>query len=53
MNDYGFIGHPMRKDFPLTGYVQVRYDDEVKRVVTEPVELSANLRTFTNQSYTY
>ena len=39
MTDYGFEGHPLRKDFPLTGYVEVRYDDEQKRVVYEPVEL--------------
>src|SRR5439155_20784494 len=37
LTDYGFHGHPMRKDFPMTGYVEVRYDDELKRVVYEPV----------------
>ncbi len=39
LTDYGFEGHPLRKDFPLTGYVEVRYDDEQKRVVYEPVKL--------------
>ncbi len=39
LTDYGFDGHPLRKDFPLTGYVEVRYDDEKKRVVYEPVKL--------------
>ena len=38
LTDYGFHGHPMRKDFPMTGYVEVRYDDEQKRVVYEPVK---------------
>ena len=37
LTDYGFDGHPLRKDFPLTGFVEVRYDDEIKRVVYEPV----------------
>lgn len=46
LTDYGFEGHPMRKDFPLTGYVEVRYDDEVKRVVYEPVELRQEFRNF-------
>jgi len=46
LTDYGFQGHPGRKDFPVTGYYQVRYDDEVKRVVTEPVELAQQIRTF-------
>jgi NADH:ubiquinone oxidoreductase subunit C len=46
LNDYGFQGHPFRKDFPLTGYYQVRYDEEVKRVVSEPVELAQQIRTF-------
>ena len=39
LTDYGFSGHPLRKDFPLTGHVEVRYDDEAKRVVYEPVKL--------------
>ena len=46
MTDYGFDGHPLRKDFPLTGYVEVRYDDEQKRVVDEPVKLTQEFRTF-------
>lgn len=46
LTDYGFSGHPQRKDFPLTGFVEVRYDDEVKRVVCEPVELSQEFRKF-------
>ncbi|KAG0037077.1 putative NADH-ubiquinone oxidoreductase 30.4 kDa subunit, mitochondrial [Podila clonocystis] len=46
LTDYGFEGHPMRKDFPLTGYVEVRYDDEKKRVVVEPVELAQAFRNF-------
>ncbi len=40
LTDYGFHGHPLRKDFPMTGYVEVRYDDELKRVVYEPVKLT-------------
>jgi NADH-quinone oxidoreductase subunit C len=50
LTDYGFQGHPMRKDFPLTGYVEVRYDDELKRVVYEPVELTQEFRTFDFES---
>ncbi len=46
MTDYGFEGHPLRKDFPLTGYVEVRYDDEQKRVVYEPVKLTQEFRNF-------
>ncbi len=46
LTDYGFDGHPLRKDFPLTGYVEVRYDDEKKRVVYEPVSLNQDFRTF-------
>jgi NADH-quinone oxidoreductase subunit C len=46
LTDYGFDGHPLRKDFPLTGFVEVRYDDEKKRVVYEPVELSAGIPHF-------
>jgi NADH-quinone oxidoreductase subunit C len=46
LTDYGFQGHPLRKDFPLTGYVEVRYDDEQKRVVYEPVKLPQDWRTF-------
>jgi NADH-quinone oxidoreductase subunit C len=46
LTDYGFEGHPLRKDFPLTGYVEVRYDDEQKRVVYEPVRLTQDFRRF-------
>ena len=46
LTDYGFHGHPMRKDFPMTGYVEVRYDDELKRVVYEPVKLTQEFRQF-------
>jgi len=46
LTDYGFDGHPLRKDFPLTGYVEVRYDDVQKRVVYEPVKLSQDFRNF-------
>jgi NADH-quinone oxidoreductase subunit C len=46
LTDYGFQGHPLRKDFPLTGYVEVRYDDAQKRVVYEPVKLTQEFRSF-------
>jgi NADH-quinone oxidoreductase subunit C len=46
LTDYGFEGHPLRKDFPLTGFVEVRYDDEQKRVVYEPVKLTQEFRNF-------
>jgi NADH-quinone oxidoreductase subunit C len=46
LTDYGFEGHPLRKDFPLTGYVEVRYDEESKRVVYEPVKLVQEFRSF-------
>lgn len=46
LTDYGFEGHPLRKDFPLTGFVEVRYDEELKRVVNEPVRLTQEFRTF-------
>ena len=46
LTDYGFEGHPLRKDFPLTGHVEVRYDDEQKRVVYEPVKLTQEFRSF-------
>lgn len=46
LTDYGFQGHPLRKDFPLTGFVEVRYDNELKRVVYEPVKLEQEYRTF-------
>jgi NADH-quinone oxidoreductase subunit C len=46
LTDYGFQGHPLRKDFPLTGFVEVRYDDEQKRVMYDPVRLTQEFRTF-------
>jgi len=46
LTDYGFEGHPLRKDFPLTGFVEVRYDEEKKQVVYEPVELRQEFRNF-------
>jgi NADH-quinone oxidoreductase subunit C len=46
LTDYGFNGHPLRKDFPLTGYVEVRYDEDRKQVVNEPVSLPADFRNF-------
>lgn len=46
LTDYGFEGHPLRKDFPLTGYVEVRYDEDQKRVVYEPVKLTQEFRVF-------
>jgi len=46
LTDYGFNGHPLRKDFPLTGFVEVFYNDELKRIVSENLELSQELRNF-------
>jgi NADH-quinone oxidoreductase subunit C len=46
LTDYGFDGHPQRKDFPLTGYVEVRYDETQKRVIYEPVKLTQDFRSF-------
>jgi NADH-quinone oxidoreductase subunit C len=46
LTDYGFEGHPLRKDFPLTGYVEMRYDEDQKRVVYEPVKLKQEFRSF-------
>jgi NADH-quinone oxidoreductase subunit C len=46
LTDYGFEGHPLRKDFPLTGFVELRYDDELKRVVYSPVRLAQEFRNF-------
>ena len=46
LTDYGFEGHPLRKDFPLTGYVEVRYDEQQKRVIYEPVKLDQEFRNF-------
>lgn len=50
LTDYGFDGHPLRKDFPLTGFVEVRYDDEQKRVIYEPVHLRQEFRDFDFES---
>ncbi len=50
LTDYGFDGHPMRKDFPLTGYVELRYDPDQRRVVYEPVKLTQEFRTFDFES---
>jgi NADH-quinone oxidoreductase subunit C len=50
LTDYGFQGYPLRKDFPLTGYVEVRYDDNAKRVVYEPVKLTQEFRSFDFES---
>lgn len=50
LTDYGFQGHPLRKDFPTTGYVEVRYDETQKRVVYEPVKLAQEMRSFDFQS---
>ena len=46
LTDYGFEGHPLRKDFPLSGYVEVRYDDSEKRVITESIQISQDFRYF-------
>ena len=46
LTDYGFEGHPMRKDFPLSGYIELRYDESKKRVITESIQLSQEFRTF-------
>ena len=50
LTDYGFEGHPLRKDFPLTGHTEVRYSEETKKVVTEPVKLEQNYRNFDYES---
>lgn len=50
LTDYGFTGHPLRKDFPVTGFVEVRYDDEMKRVAYEPVKLTQEFRNFDFES---
>ena len=47
LTDYGFEGHPLRKDFPLSGYVELRYDTKKKRIISEPVELAQEFRSFT------
>jgi NADH-quinone oxidoreductase subunit C len=50
LTDYGFEGHPLRKDFPLSGYVELRYDDSQKRVIYEPIEMSQEYRIFNFKS---
>ena len=50
LTDYDFDGHPLRKDFPLTGFIQVRFDDELGKVVNEPVKLDQEFRNFDNLS---
>ena len=50
LTDYGFTGHPLRKDFPVSGFVEVRYDDETKRVAYEPVRLAQEFRNFDFES---
>ncbi|MDA7593957.1 NADH-quinone oxidoreductase subunit C [Candidatus Pelagibacter sp.] len=50
LTDYGFEGHPLRKDFPLTGHTEVRYSEEQKRVISEPVKLEQNYRNFDYES---
>lgn len=50
LTDYGFEGHPLRKDFPISGYVEVKYDESKKRIVVEPLELSQDFRLFTFNS---
>ena len=50
LTDYGFKGHPLRKDFPLTGFTQVKFDDELGKVISEPVKLEQEYRTFDNLS---
>ena len=50
LTDYNFEGHPLRKDFPLTGHTEVRYNEEVKKVIYEPVKLEQNYRNFDYES---
>ena len=50
LTDYGFEGHPLRKDFPLTGHSEVRYSEELKKVISEPVKLEQNYRNFDYES---
>jgi len=46
LTDYGFTGHPLRKNFPVTGYIQVRYDETLKRIIIEPIHLTQDFRLF-------
>ena len=50
LTDYGFEGHPLRKDFPLTGHIEVRYNEEKKKVINEPIKLEQNYRNFDYES---
>ena len=50
LTDYGFVGHPLRKDFPLTGHSEVRYSEDEKKVISEPVKLEQNFRNFDYES---
>ena len=50
LTDYGFVGHPLRKDFPMTGHTEVRYSEEQKKVISEPVKLEQNYRNFDYES---
>ena len=50
LTDYGFEGHPLRKDFPLSGHTEVRYSEDQKKVISEPVKLEQNYRNFDNES---
>ena len=50
LTDYDFVGHPLRKDFPLTGFTQVKFDDELGKVISEPVKLEQEYRNFNNLS---
>ena len=50
LTDYGFEGHPLRKDFPLTGHTEVRYNEDQKKVINEPVKLEQNYRNFDYES---
>ena len=50
LTDYGFVGHPLRKDFPLTGHIEVRYSEDQKKVISEPVKLGQNYRNFDYES---
>jgi NADH/F420H2 dehydrogenase subunit C len=50
LTDYGFEGHPMRKDFPLSGFVELRYDEMKKRIVVEPLQLTQDFRLFNYQT---
>ena len=50
LSDYGFAGHPLRKDFPLTGHTEVRYSEDQKKVISEPVKLEQNYRNFDYES---